>query len=119
MPHPLFALFFQVRIVHERRIRIRRRLLLFLRHQIGCNVFRILGSQPQARHHRHVLYLQFVPVVGTLAVVKIKLIGKILLRVIFGSDVFLFIRTIGPRALTRVVNPAHQVVVVRFLADAG
>ena len=35
MPHPLLAFVFQRRIIHERRIRIRRRLLLLLRHQIA------------------------------------------------------------------------------------
>ena len=119
MTHPLLAFVFQLGIVHERSIRVGRRLLLFLRHKIGCNVFRIFWRQPQARHHRHVLYLQFVAVVGALAVVEVELVGKALLRVILGTDIFLFVRAVGASSLAGVVNPADEVIVIRFFADAG
>ena len=76
------------------------------------------GRQPQARHHRHVLHLQFVAVVGALAVIEIELIGKSLLGVILGTNIFFLVRAIRPRALARVVNPADEVVVVRLFADA-
>ena len=99
MTHPLLAFGLQIRIVHEPRIRIRRRLLLFLRHQICCNVLRILRSQPQAGHYSHVLHLQFVAVVGALAVVEIKFIRKTFLSVILGADVFFFVRAIWASAL--------------------
>ena len=70
--NPLLAFFFQRRIIHERRFRIGRGLLLFLRHQVRGDIFGILRAEPQAGHHRHVLDLQFVPVVGALAVVEIE-----------------------------------------------
>src|ERR1700722_19482287 len=58
-------------------------------------------------------------VVRAAAVVEIKLVGKSLLRIILGTDVFFLVRAIGSRSLACVVNPAHQVVVVRLFAHAG
>ena len=77
------------------------------------------GDKPQAGHHRHVLHLQFVAVIRAPAVFEIELVGKPLLRVILRADIFLFVRTIGTRALARVMNPADQVIVIRFFADAA
>src|SRR5580658_47375 len=116
---PLLAVVFQLGIVHERSIRVGGRLLFFLRHQIRGNVFGILRRQAQAGHHCHVLHLQFMAVVRTAAVVEVELVGKALLGVIFGANVFLFVRTVGASALACVVNPAHQIIVISFLADAG
>ncbi len=42
-----------------------------------------------------------------------------MLGVVLGADVLLLQRTIRTRALAGVMHPAHQVVVVGFLADAG
>src|SRR6202044_607104 len=44
---PLLAFVFQLGVIHERGIRVGRWLLFLLRHQIGCNVFRILRRQAQ------------------------------------------------------------------------
>ena len=82
---------------------------------MSCSVF---GAETQARHHGHVLDLQFVAVIRALAVSQIEDVGKIFLRVVFGTDVFLLVRAIGPGAFSRVVNPAHQIVVVRLFSHA-
>ena len=90
-----------------------------LRHQEAGNILRVFDGQTQTRHHRHVLYLQFVTVIGTPAVLQVPLVGETLLGVILGPDVLLLEGTVGSRALPGVVNPAHQVVVVGFLAFAA
>ena len=41
-----------------------------------------------------------------------------LLRVILGANILFLVRTIRPRALPRVVNPANEVVVVGLFAFA-
>jgi len=64
--NPLLALRLQIRIVHERRISVCGRLLLFQCEQIAGDVFRILRRKPEAGHHGHVLHLQFVTVVRAL-----------------------------------------------------
>ena len=119
MTNPLLAFFLQLRIVHEGSRGIRRRLLFLLTHEVGGDVRRIFRRQAQAGHHGHVLHLQFVTVVGTLAVLQIKLVGQAFLGVVLGTDIFLFVRTIRPRALPRVVNPADQVFVIRLLTLAS
>ncbi len=112
---PLLAFSLQIRIVHERRVGIRGRLLLLQRDQIAGDVFGIRGGKPEAGHHGHVLYLQFVAVVRAPAVVQVKDVGQALLFVILGADVLLFIRAVRTCALTRVVDPAHEVVVAVLL----
>ena len=47
------------------------------------------------------------------------MIGKALLGVILGANVFLFVGAVGAGALAGVVNPADEVIVIGFLADAG
>ena len=116
--HPLLAFLLHLGIVHVGRVRVGRGLLLFLRQQIGGYVLRILDAEAQAGHHGHVLDLQFMPVVRALAVAQIENIGKLLLRVVFGADVFLLVRAIGTRTLARVMNPADEVIVVGLLAYA-
>ena len=93
--------------------------MLFQRHQIAGDVFRILRRQPQTGHHGHVLHLQLVSIVRAPAVFQVKNIGQTLLFVIFGTDVLLFVGAVGTRALTRVVNPTHQIVVAVLLTHAG
>ena len=51
--------------------------------------------------------------------IKIELVGKSLFRVILGANILFLIRTIRARTLACVVNPAHEIVVVGFFADAG
>ena len=58
------------------------------------------------------------PSFGQLRVVQIENVRQTLLRVVFRTDVLLLVRTVGTGALARVVHPAHQIVVVVFLADA-
>ena len=77
------------------------------------------GAQAQARHHGHVLHLQFVAVVGAPAVLQVENEGQALLRVILGADVLLLVRAVGTRALAGVVNPANQIIVIRLLAHAS
>src|SRR6185312_12602008 len=97
--NPLLAFFLQLRIVHVGSRGIRRRLFFLLTHEIGSDVLRVLGRQSQTWHYGHVLNLQLVTVIGALAVLQIKLVGQAFLRVVLGSDIFLFVRTIGARAL--------------------
>ena len=118
MADPLLALGLQIGIIHESSIRVGRRILFLLRQQISRNVFRVFWSESQVRHDGHILHLQFMPIIRTPAMLQIELVGKSLLGVVLGPNVLLFIRTIGSRTLPRIVNPAHQVVVVRLLADA-
>src|SRR5271156_4598639 len=59
-----------------------------------------------------------MPIVRTSAVLEVKLVGKALLGVILRPDIFLLVRTVGASALPRIVNPAHQVIVVRFFSHA-
>src|SRR5579872_837969 len=58
-----------------------------------------------------------MPIIRAFAVLQIPLIGKSLLRVIFGTNVFLLVRAVGTSALASIVNPAHEIIVVRFLAN--
>ena len=62
---------------------------VFLRDQKSCNVLGIGYAQPEARHHRHVLYLEFVAVVGTLTVLQIEHVGQTFFGVILGTNIFL------------------------------
>src|SRR5690242_12083773 len=57
-------------------------------------------------------------VVGTLAVNQIEFKRQPLLRVILRPNILLLIRTIRTRPLARIVDPAHQVIEIRFLTHA-
>src|SRR6266849_104945 len=117
--NPLLAFRLQIRIVHEGGVGVRGWLLLFEGDQIAGNVLGILGGEAQAGHYGHVLYLEFVAVVGAAAVLQVKNKGQALLFVIFGTDVFLFERAEGTRTFARVVDPTDEVVVVVLLTDTG
>src|SRR5260370_40356698 len=80
-------------------------------------MLRILGREAQAGHHGHVLNLELVAVIWALAVIEIELEREALLFVIFWTDVFLFVGTIGAGAFARVVQPTHEGVVVVFFTD--
>src|SRR2546427_2166059 len=116
--NPLLAFVFQIRVVHERRIGIGGRLLLFQGDQIAGDVFGVLRSEAQAGHYGHVLDLELMAVVRTLAVLQVENKGQALLFVIFGADVLFFVRTIGAGAFARVVDPTHEVVVIVLFTDA-
>src|SRR3989441_3060183 len=116
--NPLLAFVFQIRVVHERRIGIGGRLLLFQGDQIAGDVFGVLRSEAQAGHYGHVLDLELMAVVRTLAVLQVENKWQPLLLVIFGTDVLFFVRTIGAGAFARVVDPTHEVVVIFLFTDA-
>src|SRR3989475_1414498 len=108
--NPLLAFVFQIRVVHERRIGIGGRLLLFQGDQIAGDVFGVLRSEAQAGHYGHVLDLELMAVVPILAVLQVENKGQALLFVIFGADVLLFVRTIGAGCVGGVCGPTHEVV---------
>ena len=57
-------------------------------------------------------------VVGTAAVVQIKNVGQALLLIVFGTDVLFLEGAVRAGALARVMDPAHEVVVIALFADA-
>ena len=65
--NPFLPFVLQLGIVHECSIGIGTGLVLFQRDEIGSYVRCVLLCQPQAGHDRHVLDLQFMPIVRTLA----------------------------------------------------
>ena len=75
--------------------------------------------EPQARHRRHLLHLQFMAVVGALGVLQVEDVRQALGLVILGRQVLLLERAIGRRPLPRIVHPAHQVIVIGLLALAA
>ncbi len=58
-------------------------------------------------------------VVGALGVLKIEDKGQALLGVVFGAEVALFEGAVRTRAFAWIVNPAHEVIVIVFFADAA
>src|SRR5215472_15716518 len=116
--NPLLAFRLEIRIIHEGSVGVIRRILLLLRDEVAGNVFRIRFGEAEARHHGHVLDLEFVTVIRALAVVEIANVGKALLLVILRADVFFLDRAVRTRALAGVVDPAHEVIVIGLFADA-
>src|SRR5580692_11629631 len=57
-------------------------------------------------------------VIGTLGVFEVEHVGQALFGIVFRADVLFLGRTIGTRALARIVYPTHQVIVVCFFALA-
>ncbi len=82
------------------------RIFFLLGHQVAGDVLRVFDAQAQARHHRHVLDLQFVPIVGQCAVLEIKDVRQTFFRIVLGADVFFLQRAVRARTLPRVVDPA-------------
>ena len=60
-----------------------------------------------------------MPVVRALRVLKIEDEGQPVPGIVLRPEIALFKRTVGARALTRVVNPSHQIVVIIFFTDTG
>ena len=58
-------------------------------------------------------------VVRALAVRKVEGVGKPLLGVVLGADIFFLVWTIRASTLAGVVNPADEVILVRLLAFAS
>src|SRR5260370_41630692 len=79
----------------------------------------VLWREAQAGHDGHVVDVQLVPVVGALAVVEIENIRQALFLVILGADILLLVRAVRARTLASVVDPADEVGVFIFFADAG
>src|SRR5260370_17335433 len=117
--NPLFALVFQIRIVDERGIGVGGGLLFFQRDQIAGYVLGILGREAQAGHHGHVLDLEFMAVVRTLAMIKIELEREALLFIIFGTDVLFFVGTIGAGSFARVLYSTNKIVVAGSFSDTS
>ncbi len=113
------AFFLQLGIVHVGSCRVGRLIFFFLGHQEAGNILRVFPAQAEAGHDRHVLHLQLVAVIGALAVLQIEDEGQALLGVVLWTDIFLFVRAVGPGALAGVVNPADKVIVVGLLAFAS
>src|SRR3989441_11708305 len=105
--NPLLAFVFQIRVVHERRIGIGGRLLLFQGDQIAGDVFGVLRSEAQAGHYSHVLDLELMAVVRTLAVLQVENKWQPLLLLIFGTDVLFFVRTLGAAAVSAGFRPTE------------
>src|SRR6266481_5861532 len=57
-------------------------------------------------------------VVRTLAMLQVEDKGQTLLGIVFRTDILFLEWTIRARALARVVDPPHEVIVVCFLANA-
>src|SRR5260370_9499765 len=112
--NPLFAFVFQSRNVHERGIGIGGGLLFFQGDQIAGYVVGILGREAEAGHHRHVLDLEIMAVVRTLAMIKIELEREALLFIIFGTDVLFFVGTIGAGGFGPALDTTKQIVVAAF-----
>src|SRR5215470_6910605 len=117
--NPLLAFILQVRIIHEGSVCVRRRFLFLLRDQECRDVFGVFGAETQAWHHGHVLHLQFVTIVRAPAVLETPLIREAFLRIILGADILLLVRAIRTRTLAGVMNPADEIIVVRFFSDAS
>src|SRR5438445_12101727 len=116
--NPFFAFVLEIRIVHERGIGIGRRLHLLQGDEVAGDILGIRNGKPEARHHGHVLHLEFVSVVGAFAVIEIVDGRQSLLLVVFGIDVFLLLGSEGARALVGVVDLANLVIIIGFFSFA-
>src|ERR1035437_7697265 len=116
--HQRQALIPQPGVVHVIRVMVAR-VVVLAGEQVAGDIARFVLRQAQARHGSHLLHLQFVAVVGALAVLQVEDVGKALALVVFGGEVLLLESAIGRRALPWIVHPAHQVIVVGLLAFAA
>src|SRR5260370_26493172 len=115
---PLLAFVLEFRIVHEGGVGVLGGALFLERDEIAGNVLGVRYGKTETGHHRHVLHLEFVSVVGALAVIQIELERQSLLLVVFAANVFFLVRPLRALALARVVDPANQVIVVGFFSHA-
>ena len=86
--YPLLTFLLQLRIIHVGSVGVGRRIFVLLGDQVAGDVLRVFYAQAQARHHRHVLHLQLVAVVGASAVLEIEDVRQTFFRVVLGADVF-------------------------------
>jgi hypothetical protein len=63
--------------------------------------------------------LKLVAVVRASGVVQVKYKRQTFLRIILGSEVSLLVRAERPGSLTRIVNPANEVIVVVFFSNTS
>src|SRR5947208_5322669 len=117
--NPLFTFILQLGIVHECCFGIRRRFLFLLRNQVTGDVLRVFNVQTQAGHYRHIMNLQFMAFIRSLAVLQTDLIVKPLLPVMLRANIFLLIWTIRACALARVMDPADKIIVIRLFANTS
>src|SRR5450759_4022901 len=116
--HQRQALILQPGVVHVIRVLVAF-VVVLAGEQVAGDIARLVLGEAQARHGSHLLHLQFVAVVGTLAVLQVEHVGQALAPIVFGGEVLLFESAIGCGALPRIVYPAHQVIVVGLLAFAA
>ena len=116
--NPLLALLLELRVVHERGVRVVGGTLFPERDEIAGDILGVGFGEAEARHYRHVLDLEFMAVVRALAVIEIEDERHPFLFVVLGADVFFLVRTIGARAFASIVDPANQIIIIRFFADA-
>jgi len=89
------------------------------REEIGSHVARVLLGQTQVGHHGHVLHLELGAVIGTSRMqLSIKQVRQIVFGVISRRQIAMLFGAVRRVTLARVVNPAHDVVIVGLLSDS-
>ncbi len=87
--------------------------------QEAGDVARICVGKAQAGHDGGLLDEKFVAVVGAARVIEIEDVREIVFRVIFRAEILFLVGAVGARALARIVDPADQIIVIFFFADAA
>ena len=116
--HERLALGHEAGIVHERRGSVTR-VRMLERDEIAGDISSVFRAQPQIRHHRRLMDLELVTVIRAARVVEIENEWQAALGVVLRPQVALLVWAVGTRALAGVVHPAHKILVLVFLADAG
>src|SRR3989338_2121198 len=116
---PEAALVFELGIFHPVGLGIGGGGLLLLGHQVAGDVAGVFPGEPPAGHHRAGLELEQFAVVRAGGVVGVEDEREPAPGVVVGSEVAFLLGAVGAGALARIVNPAHQEVVVRLLAHAA
>ena len=92
---------------------------VLLRHQEAGDVARVGVGEAQAGHDGGLLNEQFVAVVGAARVIEIENVREIVFGVIFRAEIFFLVGAVGARALAGIVDPADEIIVIFFFADAA
>ncbi len=93
---------------------------MLLGHQVSGDVTCVLRLETPAGRTGGLLNHELVSIIGAARVIgESKTSRKILLGVIFRTQIALFVGTIGTRALAWVVNPPDNVIVIVLFADAA
>src|SRR5579864_9809995 len=112
-----FSLGVKIRVVNEAGLIVVSARIL-LSHQVAGDVAGFLPTEAEVGHDGRLLDDEFMAVVRAFRVLDVKNVGQIVFGVVGWADVFMFVRTIRLRADAGIVNPADDVIVIRFLADA-